>query len=95
LGTQPSLGGYVPYANRIGTEENRLSEWAPFTTRLEWEVARWAKLRGPSSTALSELLKIDGVSRSKLPYSTGSEFFPAFRDSQIVFFELRGAQQHH
>ncbi|KAF9477316.1 hypothetical protein BDN70DRAFT_838060, partial [Pholiota conissans] len=28
---------------------------------MEWEIARWAKLRGPGSTAFSELLEIDGV----------------------------------
>ena len=64
LGTHPSLAGYQQYANSLGTEENGPTEWAPFSTRQEWEVARWAKLRGPSSTALSELLAIDGVSRS-------------------------------
>jgi hypothetical protein len=36
--------------------------YAPFASRLDWEVARWAKLRGPSSTAISELLSIPGVS---------------------------------
>lgn len=35
--------------------------YAPFGSHMEWEIARWAKLRGPSSTAFSELLKIDGV----------------------------------
>jgi hypothetical protein len=35
---------------------------APFSSQLDWEVARWAKLRGPSSTAFTELLKIEGVS---------------------------------
>lgn len=34
----------------------------PFQSRLEWEFARWAKFRGPSSTAVSELLGIEGVS---------------------------------
>ncbi|EPQ49860.1 hypothetical protein GLOTRDRAFT_51483, partial [Gloeophyllum trabeum ATCC 11539] len=29
--------------------------------KLDWEVGRWAKLRGPSSTALTELLQIEGV----------------------------------
>jgi uncharacterized C2H2 Zn-finger protein len=36
-------------------------EWAPFSSRMDWEVARWAKLRGPGSTAFSELLAIEGV----------------------------------
>jgi hypothetical protein len=37
------------------------SAWAPFRSQLEWDVARWAKLRGGSSTAVSELLAIPGV----------------------------------
>lgn len=36
--------------------------YAPFSTKLEWEIARWAKLRGPSSTAFTELMSIEGVS---------------------------------
>lgn len=63
LRTHPSPVGYQRYASDLGAEENGPTEWAPFLTRRDWEVARWAKLRGPSSTALSELLKIDGVGR--------------------------------
>ena len=33
----------------------------PFPDRMNWEIARWAKLRGPGSTAISELLSIDNV----------------------------------
>ena len=51
---------YVQYSQGC-QEEDTLTEWAPFLMRMDWEVARWAKLRGPSSTALSELLGIDGV----------------------------------
>jgi len=36
--------------------------WAPFASKIDWEIAMWAKLRGPSSTAISELLKVEGVS---------------------------------
>lgn len=35
--------------------------WAPFTSKMEWEISRWAKLRGAGSTAFSELLAIEGV----------------------------------
>jgi hypothetical protein len=52
--------GYTAYSRDLHDEDTP-SEWAPFATRMEWELARWAKLRGPSSTAFSELLKIDGV----------------------------------
>lgn len=35
--------------------------WAPFQSRNDWEVARWAKLRGKGSSAFNELLAIPGV----------------------------------
>lgn len=33
----------------------------PFMSQVDHEFAHWAKTRGPSSTALDELLAIDGV----------------------------------
>ncbi|KAI0074312.1 hypothetical protein K474DRAFT_1716561 [Panus rudis PR-1116 ss-1] len=50
--------GYAHYASRSGGVEN---PYAPFKSKLDWEVARWAKLHGPSSTAVSELLSIPEV----------------------------------
>ncbi|KAI0037826.1 hypothetical protein FA95DRAFT_1506445, partial [Auriscalpium vulgare] len=38
------------------------NRYAPFQSQLDWQVAQWAKLRGPGSTAFSELLAIEGVS---------------------------------
>ena len=46
------------YSNALGSNRN---PWAPFTSEIDWMVARWAKLRGPGSTAFSELLAINGV----------------------------------
>ena len=40
------------------------SLWAPFRSQLDWEVARWEKLRGLTSTAVAELLAIPGVRTS-------------------------------
>ncbi|TFK58396.1 hypothetical protein BDN72DRAFT_906777 [Pluteus cervinus] len=45
-------------ANAGNDREN--NPWAPFKNQVEWEIARWAKLRGPTSTAFSELLNIVG-----------------------------------
>ena len=55
-------GGYSNYAEKLetGSQENK---WAPFASQMEWEVAQWAKLRGPGSTSFSEFLEIEGVSR--------------------------------
>ncbi|KAG1836595.1 hypothetical protein C8R48DRAFT_623187 [Suillus tomentosus] len=36
--------------------------YAPFASKLDWEMARWANLRGSSSTAFSELVSIEGLS---------------------------------
>ncbi|KAJ8509360.1 hypothetical protein ONZ45_g8474 [Pleurotus djamor] len=33
----------------------------PFKSKIDWEVAHWAKTRGPSSTAFTELMQIEGV----------------------------------
>jgi len=40
--------------------------YAPFTSKKDWEIARWAKLRGPGSTAFSELIGIEGVRHHSL-----------------------------
>ena len=37
------------------------SQWAPFRSQCDWEFARWAKMRGPTSTAVTELLAIPEV----------------------------------
>src|SRR6266702_584095 len=37
------------------------SIWAPFRSQCDWEIARWAKMRGPTSTAVTELLAIPEV----------------------------------
>ena len=47
------------YNTSLGGGDN---PWAPFHSKKDWEVARWAKLRGVGSTAFSDFLAIDGVS---------------------------------
>lgn len=42
------------------------SLWAPFKSKMDWEIAKWAKLRGPGSTAFTDLLKIEGVQFSSI-----------------------------
>ncbi|KAH7903904.1 hypothetical protein BJ138DRAFT_1119934 [Hygrophoropsis aurantiaca] len=49
---------YKTYQHGLGQPTNI---WAPFASRVDYEVARWAKLRGSGSTAFSDLLKINGV----------------------------------
>ncbi|KIJ58081.1 hypothetical protein HYDPIDRAFT_34518 [Hydnomerulius pinastri MD-312] len=51
----------VYQAKITGYDASPESIWAPFTSRLDYEVARWAKLRGSGSTAFTDLLQIEGV----------------------------------
>ncbi|KAH7904360.1 hypothetical protein BJ138DRAFT_1238613 [Hygrophoropsis aurantiaca] len=41
--------------------EQPTNKWAPFASQIDYELARWAKLRGSGSTAFSDLLKIEGM----------------------------------
>ena len=40
---------------------NPTNPYAPFVSKMDWEIGKWAKLRGPSSTSFTELMAIDGV----------------------------------
>ncbi|KAH9164725.1 hypothetical protein EDB89DRAFT_2116221 [Lactarius sanguifluus] len=45
-----------PFQDALNT-----SVWAPFHSQCDWEIALWAKIRGPTSSALTELLQIPKV----------------------------------
>jgi hypothetical protein len=50
-----------------GSQETfQSSTWAPFHSQRDWEIARWAKMHGPTSSALADLLAIPGVSLSPI-----------------------------
>lgn len=52
--------GYKGYARELEAEKAD-NPYLPFASKLDWEFAKWAKLRGPGSTATTELLNIEGV----------------------------------
>ena len=56
----PCQSNFEKYQQQL----NNNAEYAPFTSQADWEIARWAKIYGPSSNAVNELLKVDGVSLS-------------------------------
>ncbi|KAG1737132.1 uncharacterized protein EDB91DRAFT_1237953 [Suillus paluster] len=82
------------YEAHLANEEENL--YHPFAFKMEWEVARWAKLRGLSSMALSDLLAIEGVSEClSLSFKNANELNaivdhglptgrPKFKPEQIV-----------
>lgn len=64
---QASRTGFAQYQSHIPNSKENL--WAPFASKADWELACWAKLRGPGSTAFSELLDIEGVCVLYVRYS--------------------------
>ncbi len=62
--TPPDITNAFRQSGHKLDDNNNENVYAPFQTRLDWEIARWAKLRGPGSTAMTELLKIDGFQQA-------------------------------
>ncbi|KAI0704544.1 hypothetical protein C8Q76DRAFT_630995 [Earliella scabrosa] len=57
INKQPMSSEYERYQEVI--DSDGVNPYAPFRSRMDWEIARWAKMRGPGSTALTELLEIE------------------------------------
>ncbi|KAG2151188.1 uncharacterized protein EDB93DRAFT_1224913 [Suillus bovinus] len=75
-------GANVAYGAHLANDEN---PYHPFNSQIEWEVARWAKLRGATSTAFSDLLSIDGVSeRLGLSFKNANELNKIIRLDVLV-----------
>ncbi|KAJ7340027.1 hypothetical protein DFH08DRAFT_915752 [Mycena albidolilacea] len=63
---------YTEYTNTLAEVDN--NPWAPFQSQIDWQIARWAKVRGSTSTAFSDLLAINGVTESLgLSYKNSKE----------------------
>jgi hypothetical protein len=61
--------GEEGYRNKIAVSD---TVYAPFTSKMEWEFAKWAKLQGPTSSAFTDLVQIEGVSHIFLVISFNS-----------------------
>ncbi|KAI0351066.1 hypothetical protein OH77DRAFT_1411790, partial [Trametes cingulata] len=63
---------YEVYAQELHAHGD--NPYAPFASRIDWLFARWAKMRGPGSTAVTELLQIkEFVELLGLSYTTTQE----------------------
>jgi hypothetical protein len=60
------------------------SIWAPFHSDCDWEIARWAKMRSPTSSALTDLLAVPGV----------REFFILFSSLTLCERSSKGSGYH-
>lgn len=54
--------GYQKHESQLPQAANGNNPYHPFATKMDWEVASWAKNFGIGANALTALLKIDGVS---------------------------------
>ncbi|KAI0753003.1 hypothetical protein C8Q80DRAFT_1217332 [Daedaleopsis nitida] len=50
---------YKQYQSSV--DASGTNPYAPFKSRIDWELAKWAKMRGPGSTAVTELLQIEDL----------------------------------
>ena len=57
----PTATDYGIYKQNVASD----NVYAPFTSKLDWEIGRWAKAHGTTSAAVSELLKIPGVNHNE------------------------------
>ncbi|KAI9439656.1 hypothetical protein H4582DRAFT_2110965 [Lactarius indigo] len=64
------------YEAKVG-DVSQSNPYAPFASSLDWQIAKWAKLRGPSSTAFTEMMAIDGV-QERLEVLVGDEVCKVF-----------------
>ncbi|KAJ7724958.1 hypothetical protein DFH07DRAFT_871823 [Mycena maculata] len=66
----PSKGSEETYGSSLNNSPEA-NPYAPFKSKMDWEIAKWAKLRGSGSTAFTDLLQIDSV-RESLDLSYGT-----------------------
>ena len=58
--TARSATSFAQYGSKIADSDK--NPYAPFANKINWDIAKWAKLCGPGSNSLAELLAIEGVS---------------------------------
>jgi hypothetical protein len=81
------------YLAELGDPENL---YAPFASKIDWEVARWAKLRGSGSTAFTDLLKIDGVRHITIEsHSSLTRVLTGSRCARIIIRDIHPTQPSH
>ena len=52
---------HARYGEMMNKNQDSPNIYAPVSSCLKWDIARWAKVRGPSSTSFTELVSIPGV----------------------------------
>lgn len=66
-------GTFKRWAREHGDPNN---PYHPFKSKLEWDIARWAKLEGPGASSFDRLMAFDSVSPIVLLGVLGTQFAP-------------------
>ena len=75
------------YENALGGPSG--NPHSPFSSQINWELAKWGKLRGPSATSFTELLNIGGVSLASRFFTASSHrLHPAARTTESVLYKF-------
>jgi hypothetical protein len=61
------------YQAEVGWDDVSHNQYAPFSSQTDWEFAKWTKLWGPTSTAVTDLLSVPNVSLPTYPDTTKSQ----------------------
>ncbi|KZV74632.1 hypothetical protein PENSPDRAFT_572729 [Peniophora sp. CONT] len=73
-GGEPSGDPFSKYEGALSDAEDADNAYHPFKSKLNWDLAAWAKTHGIGSNALTDMLKIEGVvDRLELQYSNTRE----------------------
>ena len=104
--TARSATSFAQYGSKIADSDK--NPYAPFANKINWDVAKWAKLRGPGSNSLAELLAIEGVSKHsfvqtdifidnfiKVPEALGLTFKTPQELNNIIDTKIPGRPQFH
>ncbi|CDO69802.1 hypothetical protein BN946_scf184766.g47 [Trametes cinnabarina] len=71
------------------SDPDHSNPYAPFVSKIDWEFACWAKMRGPGLTAVSELLAI-----KEIPQLLGLSYNTASKLNAIIDNKLSSGRPH-
>ncbi|KZV71346.1 hypothetical protein PENSPDRAFT_577930 [Peniophora sp. CONT] len=73
-GVAAAGNGFATYEANLPASEDPNNPYHPFVTKMDWDIANWAKTYSIGANALTALLKVDGlVDRLKLKFRNNRE----------------------
>jgi hypothetical protein len=66
VGASREQSAHANMSYELEIAPDKTNPYAPFASQLDWDIAKWAKLRGPGCTSFGEMMNIPGVRTSLL-----------------------------